>query len=87
MDAYIIIYSVDNKDTFNDAVDVLHEIRKEKERNNAAVILVANKQNLVKSRHITVQAGLLLDKYILSLQLRANAAKSRNLENAKIYWL
>ena len=55
VDAYIIIYSVDDKDTFNDAVDVLHEIRKEKERNNAAVILVANKQDLVKSRHITAQ--------------------------------
>ncbi len=52
-DAYIVIYSVADRETFDDAVDVLHEIRKETEKDKTSLILVANKQDMVRLRDVS----------------------------------
>ena len=54
-DAYIVVYSVTDKETFDEAVEVLYEIRKSPERNNAAIILVANKNDVVRNRNVTAE--------------------------------
>ena len=52
-DAYIVIYSVADRETFDDAVDVLHEIRKETEKDKTSLIFVANKQDMVRLRDVS----------------------------------
>lgn len=54
-DAYIVVYSVTDKETFDDAVDVLYDIRKSADRNSAAIILVANKNDMVRNRNVTAE--------------------------------
>ena len=54
-DAYIVVYSVTDKETFDEAVDVLYEIRKSPDRSNAAIILVANKNDMVRNRDVTIE--------------------------------
>ena len=50
-----MVYSVTDKETFDEAVDVLYEIRKSPERNNSAIILVANKNDMVRNRDVTAE--------------------------------
>ncbi len=52
-DAYIVIYSVTDRETFDDAVDVMYEIRKAKDRQNKPIILVANKQDVVRNKNVS----------------------------------
>ena len=51
-DAYVVVYSVADKDSFDDAVDVLHELRKKQQLSCAAAILVANKYDIVRNREV-----------------------------------
>ena len=48
-DAYVIVYSVEDRESFSGAIDRLYEIRKEDGR-SVAVILLANKADLVRTR-------------------------------------
>ena len=58
-DAYIVVYSVTDKETFDEAVDVLYEIRKSPDRSNTAIILVANKNDMVRNRDVTIEGSFL----------------------------
>ena len=58
-DAYIVVYSVTDKETFDEAVDVLYEIRKSPDRSNTAIILVANKNDMVRNRDVTIEGSSL----------------------------
>lgn len=51
-DAYIIVYSVIDHESFDDAVDILHELRKQGLLQQNAVILVANKGDIVRLREV-----------------------------------
>ena len=51
-DAYVVVYSVADKDSFDDAVDVLHELRKKQQLSCSAAILVANKYDIVRNREV-----------------------------------
>ena len=48
-DAYVIVYSVEDRESFEGAVDRLYTIRNDDPR-SVAVILVANKMDLVRNR-------------------------------------
>ena len=48
-DAYVIVYSVEDRESFESAVDRLYEVRKDNAQ-DVAVILVANKLDLVRTR-------------------------------------
>jgi hypothetical protein len=52
IDAYLLVYSIDERDAFKRAVDCLYTLRKDELKTNAA-ILVGNKCDLVRSRHVT----------------------------------
>lgn len=56
-DAYVVVYSVADKDSFDDAVDVLHELRKKQQLSCAAAILVANKYDIVRNREVEETDG------------------------------
>ncbi len=49
--AYVIVYSVEDRESFEGAVDRLHAIRGDDPR-SVAVILVANKMDLVRNRSV-----------------------------------
>ena len=66
-DGYIVIYSVADRETFDDAVDVLYEIRKEESRKLLSVILVANKEDMVRNRIVNSEGKTLLLFWISSL--------------------
>lgn len=53
-DSYAVLYAVDNKPSFQYAVDLLYELRHQEQRQEA-VILVANKTDLVRTRVISLQ--------------------------------
>ena len=52
-DAYVVVYSVADRESFDEAIEVLHEIAKDKKRSPPAVILVANKGDIVRNRTVT----------------------------------
>ncbi len=54
-DAYIVIYNVSDRDTFDDAVDIMYEIRQDPDKQNTPLILVANKTDMVRNRTVTKQ--------------------------------
>ena len=49
IDAYVVVYSVEDRNSFETAIDRLFEIRQEDGR-EVALILVANKTDLVRTR-------------------------------------
>ncbi|KAK3085633.1 hypothetical protein FSP39_006457, partial [Pinctada imbricata] len=51
---YVIVYSVDDRATFDRAVDLLYNIRKERKSGNA-IILVGNKCELARARNISLE--------------------------------
>ncbi|CAI9737454.1 GTP-binding protein GEM-like [Octopus vulgaris] len=53
-DAYVLVFGIDDKQSFNDAVDFLYRFRKE-DVHNCLVVLVANKVDLVRNRVITTE--------------------------------
>ncbi|XP_062567647.1 GTP-binding protein GEM-like [Saccostrea cucullata] len=52
IDAYVVVYCIDDRSSFDRAVDILYNLRKE-EHSDSAIILVANKCELARSRLIT----------------------------------
>ena len=51
-DAYIIVFSVVDIESFDDAVEILYELRKQQILQKTPVILVANKHDVVKQRAV-----------------------------------
>ena len=51
VDAYVVVYSVEDRRSFESAINRLYEIR-ETEGRHVALILVANKTDLVRSRAV-----------------------------------
>ena len=49
IDAYVVVYSVEDRKSFETAIDRLYEIRQQEAR-HIALILVANKTDLVRTR-------------------------------------
>ncbi|KAL3860689.1 hypothetical protein ACJMK2_010780 [Sinanodonta woodiana] len=56
VDAYLIVYAVDDRKSFEEAVDLLYHLRKELHF-VASIILIGNKTDLVRSRCITKEEG------------------------------
>ncbi|KAK3590300.1 hypothetical protein CHS0354_014270 [Potamilus streckersoni] len=56
VDAYLIVYAVDDRKSFEEAVDLLYHLRKELYFHDS-IILVGNKTDLVRSRCITKEEG------------------------------
>ena len=58
------MYSVTDYESFDDAVDLLHELRKQELLQQTAVILVANKRDIVRLRRVEAE-GIIdyLDQY------------------------
>ncbi|KAK3086313.1 hypothetical protein FSP39_016725 [Pinctada imbricata] len=56
VDAYVVVYSVNNLETFRIAKDTIHTLRKDL-KTKSAVIVVANKIDLVRKRHISSHEG------------------------------
>lgn len=54
IDAYVVVYCIDDRSSFDRAVDVLYNLRKE-EHSDSAIILVANKCELARSRLVTTE--------------------------------
>ena len=48
----VMVYSVADKDSFDDAILTLYELRKNEDSQRAAVILVANKTDMVRNREV-----------------------------------
>lgn len=65
MDAILVVYSVDDEESFNEAVQNIQFIRKEKVCNQA-IILVANKADLER-RRVVSEKGIII---ILQLNQR-----------------
>ena len=55
-DAYVVVYSVADHESFDCAIEVLYELRKQRLLQKSAVILVGNKQDVVKQT-IVSKAG------------------------------
>ncbi len=65
-DAYVVVYSVEDRESLEGAIDRLFEIRKVDNR-NVAVILVANKADLVRSRIVMEEGNSVCDFFLLLL--------------------
>ncbi|XP_064640665.1 GTP-binding protein RAD-like isoform X2 [Lineus longissimus] len=55
-DAYVVVYDITSRSSFDNAVDILFNIRKQQCR-QVALILVGNKSDLVRSRQISEDEG------------------------------
>lgn len=53
-DAYIIVYSVTDKSSFEKASELRIQLRRARQSENIPIILVGNKSDLVRSREVTV---------------------------------
>ncbi len=56
VDAYIVVYSVTNRKSFQKAHDLMERVRSAGARRDAAIIVVANKSDLKRARCVT-EAG------------------------------
>ena len=54
IDAYVIVFGIDDRRSFTSAVDLLYRLRKDDVHNNI-VVLVANKVDLVRNRVVTTE--------------------------------
>ncbi len=54
-DGYLIVYSVASRESFNDAVSILKQMKKTPELRQKVVILVGNKQDMVRKRVVKTQ--------------------------------
>lgn len=53
-DAYIIVYSVTDKSSFEKASELRIQLRRARQSENIPIILVGNKTDLVRSREVSV---------------------------------
>ncbi|TSK20059.1 GTP-binding protein RAD [Bagarius yarrelli] len=56
-DAYIIVYSVTDKSSFEKASELRIQLRRARQSENIPIILVGNKTDLVRSREVSVDEG------------------------------
>ena len=56
-DGYLIVFSVASKESFDDAVNILKQIRKSPELRKKVVILVGNKQDMVRKREVKMEGN------------------------------
>lgn len=56
-DAYIIVYSVTDKSSFEKASELRIQLRRARQSENIPIILVGNKSDLVRSREVSVDEG------------------------------
>ncbi|XP_022237426.1 GTP-binding protein RAD-like [Limulus polyphemus] len=56
-DAYVVVYSVTERETFEIAVDILFGLRERGYTSTKAVILIGNKSDLVRSRTVSIVEG------------------------------
>ncbi|XP_062405168.1 GTP-binding protein RAD [Sardina pilchardus] len=56
-DAYIIVYSVTDKASFEKASELRIQLRRARQSENIPIILVGNKSDLVRSREVSVDEG------------------------------
>ncbi|XP_048828057.1 GTP-binding protein RAD-like isoform X1 [Brienomyrus brachyistius] len=56
-DAYIIVYSVTDKTSFEKASELRIQLRSARQTDNIPIILVGNKSDLVRSREVSVDEG------------------------------
>ncbi|XP_064466985.1 GTP-binding protein GEM-like [Ornithodoros turicata] len=56
-DAYLVVYSTTDRSSFEKAVDLLFELKRKGKMATKAVILVANKSDLVRSREVSTEEG------------------------------
>ncbi|CAE1262991.1 unnamed protein product [Acanthosepion pharaonis] len=54
IDAYMIVFGIDDRRSFTSAVDLLYRLRKD-DVHNSIVVLVANKVDLVRNRVVTTE--------------------------------
>ncbi|KAK6178002.1 hypothetical protein SNE40_012848 [Patella caerulea] len=54
IDAYIIVFAIDDRTSFEKATDILYELKQRAETDNA-IILVANKCDLVRTRVVSTE--------------------------------
>ena len=52
MDAYVVVFSILDRATFERALEILYELRRDPDK-HPAVILVANKSDVVRSRQVS----------------------------------
>ncbi len=57
LDAYVVIYAVSDRESFDDAVEILHELKKDKQQDEA-VVLVANKSDMVRNREVREEGNV-----------------------------
>ena len=57
-DAYVIVYSIADRESYDDAVETLFDLRKDESSHKAAVILVANKGDIVRNREVTEEGEI-----------------------------
>lgn len=58
-DCYVVVFSIDDRNTFDRGVDILYSLRHEKHI-GSAMILVGNKSDLVRTRIIQPEGKYLL---------------------------
>ncbi|CAH1778648.1 unnamed protein product [Owenia fusiformis] len=56
VDAYVVVYSITDRKSYQHAIDLLHEIRMEAGL-ETAIILVGNKSDIVRQRQIAIEEG------------------------------
>ena len=57
IEAFVVCYSVTDRSSFNFAVDLLDDL-KNNQKHDAAVIVVANKSDLVRARRVSFEGNL-----------------------------
>ena len=65
-DAYVIVYSVEDRESFEGAIDRLYTIRNDDPR-SVAVILVANKMDLVRNRIVQDDGMKTFSKFVIHI--------------------
>lgn len=56
-DAYVIVYSITDKGSFEKASELRVQLRRARQTDNVPIILVGNKSDLVRSREVSVDEG------------------------------
>lgn len=62
-DAYIIVYSVTDKSSFEKASELRIQLRRARQSENIPIILVGNKSDLVRSREVSVDGKISSDEF------------------------
>ena len=59
-DAYVIVFSVIDYDSFDDAIEILNEFQPQQKLQKSAVILVGYKLDVVKQRTVSKESMLII---------------------------